>query len=150
MRARLAAVAAALVVLAGCGDDSPPDQATSRGLVESVVLDWHRFQAEGDGEAGCRLLTDEGQAEILKLDRDIAKSLGTARPDSCAAAVAKIGRWSEESRQVLRDTEIDAVRVDGARATVTAHTSAVVNGVRRQTPPVDIRLRWQDDRWLLG
>jgi hypothetical protein len=41
------------------------------------------------------------------------------------------------------------VRVSGERATATAHTSAVINGVVRQVPPVNIPLRWQDGHWLI-
>jgi hypothetical protein len=45
---------------------------------------------------------------------------------------------------------VDAVRLDGERATATVHTSAVANGVLRQIPPADIALRWDDGRWLIG
>jgi hypothetical protein len=64
MRIHVAALAA-LVLLSGCGHDPTPDAATSRGLVAKVVLDWHRAQAAGDGEAGCRLLTETQQAAMV-------------------------------------------------------------------------------------
>ena len=47
------------------------------------------------------------------------------------------------------NTRVDAVRIEGERATATAHTSAVINGVVRQVPPADLRLRWEDGHWLM-
>jgi hypothetical protein len=148
MRALIAALGA-LVLLAGCGDE-PPDQATSRGMVETTILDWHRAQAAGDGKAGCRLLTEKGQAALLKGDRKIAAIVGTSAPGSCAQAVAKYGSFSDTFRQAMLNTRVDAVRLDGERATATVHTSAVANGVLRQIPPADIALRRDDGRWLIG
>ena len=140
---------AALVLLTGCGAEPPPDEATSRAMVEKTILDWHRLQAEGDGEAGCKLLTDKVQAASVKTDRKLAAISGTQSAKSCAEVVVKAAR-SEKLRELFLNTKVDAVRIDGERATVTAHTSAVINGVTRQVPPATLRLRWDDGRWLIG
>ena len=149
MRALIGALGA-LGLLAGCGDEPPPDQATSRTMVETTILDWHRAQAAGDGKAGCRLLTEQGQAALVKGARKTAAIVGTSAPGSCAQAVAKYAAFSDTFRQAMLNTRVDAVRLDGERATATAHTSVVANGVLRQTPPADIGLRWDDGRWLIG
>jgi hypothetical protein len=149
MRAALAALAA-VVLLAGCGGEPLPDEATSRAMVERTVLDWHRFQAEGNGEAGCRLLTEEQQEGAVESDREIAELIGTEAADDCAEAVAKIKRFSDTARQLFLNTQVDAVRLEGERATATVHTSAVVNGATHVTQPVDIPLRWDGGRWLIG
>jgi hypothetical protein len=148
MRARLL-VLAATGLIAGCGGASPPDEATSRALVQKVVLDWHRDLAAGDGEAGCALLTEAQQEQTVEFDRNLAKVIGTDAADDCASAIARYGRFSEAGRQVLLGARVDSVRVHGDRATATVHTSAALRGVAQPTPPVDIPLRWQDDRWLI-
>jgi len=149
MRACLTAVAAT-IALAGCGDAPLPDEATSRLLVEQVVLDWHRFQADGNGESGCRLLTGERQDAMAELHREIAASIeGDPVPEDCTAAVATYASFPDSARQMLRDTRVDTVRLDGERATATAHTTVVLRGVERQTPPVELPLVWSDGRWLI-
>jgi hypothetical protein len=49
----------------------------------------------------------------------------------------------------MLNTRVDAVRVEGERATATAHTTAAIDGIERRTPPVEIPLRWADGRWLI-
>ena len=119
-------------------------------MVETTILAWHRAQAAGDGEAGCRLLTENGQAALLKSDRKTAALVGSKPPGSCAQAVAKYAAFSDSFRQVMLNTRVDAVRLDDRRATATVHSSALLRGVMRQIPPADIGLRWEDGRWLIG
>ena len=147
--AHLSHRARALVLLAGCGGGPPPDDATSRGLVAKTVLDWHRAQADGDGEAGCELLTGKAQAKTVKFDRKLAAIGGNKPPENCVEAVATALRGSARLRELMLNTRVDAVRIEGERATATAHTSAVINGVVRQVPPADLRLRWEDGHWLM-
>lgn len=143
MRIRVAALAVA-VLLSGCGHDPPPG-ATSRGLVAKVVLDWDRARAGGDGEPGCRLLTQAQQAAIVRSGRRLAAIGGTRSPASCVEAVTFMGPAPE----VLLFTRVDAVRISGERATATARTTALSNGLRGQGPPVNITLRWSDGHWLI-
>ena len=107
-------------------------------------------RAAGDGEAGCRLLTEKGQAALLKSDRKTAALVGSKPPASCAQAVAKYAAFSDSFRQVMLNTRVDAARLDDRRATATVHSSALLRGVMRQIPPADIGLRWEDGRWLIG
>jgi hypothetical protein len=52
-------------------------------------------------------------------------------------------------KSLMRNTVVDDIQLDGDRATVTAHTSATVAGVRRDVPPGTISLRWDDGRWQM-
>ena len=111
------------------------------------MLEWHRLQGAGDGVAACALLTDEQQAAAVKLDREMMNPTEPAR--DCAAAIARYGGFSDSFRTLMLNTRVDAVRIDGDRATATAHTSTVVNGAARQTPAAQIPLRWVGGRWLI-
>jgi hypothetical protein len=102
MRTRLPALAA-VVLVAGCGHDPPPDAATSRGSVAKVVLDWHRAQAAGDGEAACRLLTEAHQTAMVRSGRRVAALGGTRTSDNRVEAVTFTG-FSLEASEVLLDT----------------------------------------------
>jgi hypothetical protein len=148
VRTRLLAVAA-LLLLGGCGNQPPPDEATSRELITTTVLDWHRLQAAGDGEAACRLLTDEQQAAVADTDRKLAASIGIAPPDSCVEAIARYKRFSDAFRDVMLSTQVDAVGIERDRARATVHTHVVINGAPRDTPPAQIGLRWVGGRWLI-
>jgi hypothetical protein len=148
VRIRLAIVAA-VGLLSGCGGTPPPDEATSRALVRQVVLDWHRDLAAGDGEAGCALLTEAQQDQMVDFDRNLAKTIGTDGADTCADAVSKTGEISESGKQVLLNTQVDSVAIHGDHATVVVHSSAVLGGIARPVGAVDIPLRWEDGRWLI-
>jgi hypothetical protein len=139
----------AVALLAGCGNVPPPDEATSRQLVTATVLDWHRLQAAGDGGRACRLLTDEQQDALVKRDREFATIAGTEPPESCVDAVSRYARYSDGFRELMRNTQVDAIQIAGDRATATVHTSAVVKGAVQATPPAEIPVRWVDGRWLI-
>jgi hypothetical protein len=74
----------------------------------------------------------------VKSGRELAAIGGKRSPDSCLEAVANYTGFSARAREILLNTRVDAVRVSGERATATAHTSAVINRVVRQVPPVNI------------
>jgi hypothetical protein len=134
VRARLAALAiAAAALLGGCGGAPPPDEATSRAQITRVVLDWHRYQAGGDGKAGCALLTKRARY--------------AQGGDDCEKSIERYRRFAAPLRQALRDTEVDEVVVTGDKATAKTHTTATVNGATRTTPPATIPLRWEGGRW---
>jgi hypothetical protein len=148
MRIRLVLVAV-VGLLSGCGGSPPPDEATSRALVQQVVLDWHRDLAAGDGEAGCALLTEAQQNQMVDFDRNLAKTIGTDGADTCADAVSKTGAISEPGKQVLLNTHVDSIAIHGDRATAVVHSSAVLGGISQPVGEVDIPLRWEDGRWLI-
>ena len=134
---------------AGCGDEAPPpDVATSEQLVRSAVLEYHRLQAAGDAKGACDMVTETTRKAVVKQGATLAKALGQGPADSCAEALAL--QLVPQSREMLGRTEVEAVRVEGERAWVTAHTRAELNGVLQPTPATDIALRWSDGRWLIG
>jgi hypothetical protein len=144
-------VAMLVVVLlpAGCGGAAPPDAVTSEQLITTTVLDWHRLQAARDGGAACRLLTERRQAAVVELHARISRALGKSPPEDCAQAITH-GSTSAQFQQLMLNTDVDGVRIEGERATATAHTTATTSGgVARQTPPAEIPLRWSDGRWLI-
>jgi hypothetical protein len=124
-------VAAAL--LGGCGGPPPPDEATSRTQIKQIVLEWHRYQADGNGKAGCALLTKRARY--------------AQGGDKCAASIDRYRTFAAPIRQALRDTQVDQVVVIGDKATAKTHTTATVGGVTRTTPPATIPLRWEGGRW---
>ncbi len=134
MRARLAVLAlAAAALVGGCGGAPVPDDATSRGQITKIVLDWHRYQADGNGKAGCALLTKRARY-----------SMGG---DKCERTIDGYASYSAPIRQALRDTQVDSVTVAGDQATAKTHTTATVGGVKRRTPSATIPLRWEGGRW---
>jgi hypothetical protein len=126
-------VPVAAVVLAGCGGPPPPDEATSRAQITKIVLDWHRYQADGNGRAGCALLTKRARY--------------AQGGDRCERSIDRYASLAAPIRQALRDTKVDSVVVTGDKATAKTHTTATVGGVTRKTPPATIPLRWEKGRW---
>jgi hypothetical protein len=147
VRTKLAMLVVVLLQ-AGCGGVAPPDTATSERLVTTTVLDWHRQQAARDGDAACRLLTDKQKAAVVELHARISRAIGKSPPGDCSQAITR-GSTSSQFQQLMLNTRVDAVRVEGERATATAHTTAAIDGIERRTPPVEIPLRWADGRWLI-
>ena len=134
VRARLAVLATtAAALVGGCGGTPPPDDATSRAQITTIVLNWHRYQADGNGKAGCALLTKRARY-----------SMGG---DKCERTIDGYASFSAPIRQALRDTKVDSVAVTGDKATAQTHTTATVGGVTRKTPPATIPLRWEGGRW---
>lgn len=76
------------------------------------------------------------------------KVAGEPPVKDCAEAISGRG-GSAQFREQMLNTQVDAVRIDGEHATATAHTTATVGGVARQTRPAEIPLRWSDGRWLI-
>jgi hypothetical protein len=132
VRARIAVLALA-AVLCGCGGPPPPDDATSRAEIIKIVLEWHRYQADGNGKAWCALLTKRARY-----------AQGGAK---CEQSIARYRSFSAPLRQALRETKVDSVAVTGDKATAQTHTTAIVGGVTRRTPPATIPLRWEGGRW---
>ena len=133
MRARLAVVILAAAVLGGCGGPPPPDDATSRAQIAKIVLEWHRYQADGNGKAWCALLTKRARY--------------AQGGDKCEQSIARYRSFSAALRQALRDTKVDSVVVTGDKATAQTHTTATVGGVSKRTPSATIPLRWEKGRW---
>jgi hypothetical protein len=132
VRARLAVLLAAGAV-AGCGGPPPPDDATSRTQIVRTVLAWHRYQADGNGKAGCALLTKRARY--------------AQGGDGCARSIARYASLAAPIRKALRDTKVDKVTITGDKATALTHTTATRNGVTSRTPSATIPLRWERGRW---
>jgi hypothetical protein len=133
VRARLFALSVAAALIAGCGGPPPPDDATSRTQITRAVLAWHRYQAEGNGKAGCALLTKRARY--------------AQGGDDCARSIERYASLAAPIRQALRDTKVDRVTITGDKATVITHTIATRDGVTRKTPPATIPVRWERGRW---
>jgi hypothetical protein len=134
VRARFAFLllfAAALV--GGCGGPPPPGDAASRAQITRTVLAWHRYQADGNGKAGCALLTKRARY--------------AQGGDKCARSIDRYASFAAPIRQALRDTKVDSVTITGDKATVQTHTIATRDGVSRKTPPATIPVRWERGRW---
>jgi hypothetical protein len=149
MRRRLLVPIVAVLALTGCGETGPPDAATSRKLITQTVIDWHRFQATGRGDAACKLATNEEQERTVKFQRNLAASTGRPAPDSCEEAMANEPTSLADFRDLMMNVRVDAVQIDGDHATATTHTSAIVNGASVDTPPAQLKLRWENGRWLM-
>ena len=124
-------VAAALI--GGCGGAPPPDDATSRAQITRTVLAWHRYQADGNGKAGCALLTKRARY--------------AQGGDDCERSIDRYASLAAPIRKALRETKVDKVTITGDKATVLTHTMATRDGVTRNTPPATIPLRWERGRW---
>jgi hypothetical protein len=136
VRARLPAVLAAVAVLSGCGEVPPPDDATSRSQIKTVVLEWHRYQADGNGKAGCALLSKRARY--------------ANGGDKCERTIDALGQLAAPIRQALRATQVDSVAITGDKATAVTHTTATRNGVTSKTPTATIPLRWEGGRWVIA
>src|SRR5215207_10133728 len=147
MRARFA-TATAVVLLAGCGSGSPPDEATSRSQIEQTVLDVHRYEREGNGEAACGLFTEDTREKTVESDRKVRADKPA---ESCEEAIEKQAYVYSlgSAGEIMRNVVVDAVQIDGERATATTHTSAHQNGVLVQIPPTTFQFRWEDGRWRM-
>ena len=151
MRARPAALAV-LLVLAGCGGGSPPDEATSRAQIEQTVLDAQRFIAAGDGDAACELFTEKTRKATVESDRKVRASISGEEPaESCEEAIEKqaVIYAQGAGREMQANVVVDAVEVHGERATATMHTSATLRGALQSLPPWTAALRWDDGRWRM-
>lgn len=95
-----------VAALAGCGSQ-PPDAAASRELVAKAVLDWHRLQAAGDGEAACGLLSEEQQDVIVKRDRETMAAIGAPARESCVEIIDGYAGFSDSFRQLMLNTQVD-------------------------------------------
>ena len=56
---------------------------------------------------------------------------------------------SDSYRSLMLATVVDAVTVQGDRATATVHTNATLSGVLHTTEPVPLTLRWDGGRWRM-
>jgi hypothetical protein len=133
VRALLAVLLAAATLLGGCGGPPPPDEATSRTQITTTVLAWHRYQADGNGKAGCALLTKRARH--------------AQGGDDCERSIDRYASFAAPIRQALRDTKVDSVSITGDKATAVTHTMATRNGVTSRTPAATIPLRWEGGRW---
>jgi hypothetical protein len=134
-RPALAVLLAAGALAGGCGGAPPPDDATSRTQIVRTVLAWHRYQADGNGKAGCALLTKRARY--------------AQGGDNCARSIDRYASLAAPIRQALRETKVDEVTITGDKATVVTHTTATRDGVTRKTPPATIPVRWERGHWLV-
>jgi len=128
MRAlRLVVLPVALVgaiVIAGCGES---DEDQVRTQVDTI---YDTF-AEGDGEAACRLVTEEAKTQSQE-DQGV----------TCEEGVADQARdLTPDQKRRLSNLEISEVKIDGDNATVT---------VKSDEDQQVIKLKKDGDEWKLA
>jgi hypothetical protein len=124
------------LALFGCGGDDPPDRATSDAQIRRAVVDYNVLAAQGRGEASCEHLTKEKREKVS--DALVPEEMRDQITD-CASFWDWLGpRMSPAGRQVMLNTLVDLVTIDGERATATTTNGVVVN------------LRWEDGAWRIG
>jgi hypothetical protein len=104
--ARVAVLAAAVLVLASCGDGSDEDGEDAR--VRGTVDTWRDGFAERDARKVCGALTPRAR-----------RAAPESEPDSrtCEDAVtARVNRAAGAEAEALRDADIEGVQINGRRA----------------------------------
>jgi hypothetical protein len=128
-------VVSALLSVLGCGGGSPPDEATSEAQIRRVVVNYNVAAAEGRGEAACELRVEEKRDDV---DPALVPPGMEDELTDCASYWEWTGpRLPAAGRQVMLETQVAAVSIDGETATATGTNGAVFN------------LRWTDGAWKL-
>jgi hypothetical protein len=129
----LVAVATGAMAFAGCSAGGASDAEQIRTL----VADYGRALADGDGDRACRMLTADARAHIVRDNRYV----GVRRCEDVAEVFHELG--SPEDLRELRRLTLASVRVRGDRAT------ARLVGLRALEHTGDARLRRVEGRWLI-
>ena len=115
-RPALAAVAIALVAVAGCGGGGK--KASDAQLAGAAVSGFSKALGSGDGKAGCDLLTSAARATFLKSVQAL-----TATRD-CAAAMKKVhDAAGVDVNAAFSAATVSNVKVSGSSATATLTAS---------------------------
>lgn len=140
----LLAVLAALIGLAGCGDEeSDEDKA------EKTITGFFDNVADGEGQAACARLTDSAVKEIS------AAAFLLQAPASCQEAIELTSKQlGDEEKEALKSADVGRVTVTGDRATV-ADTDIQVDlegqsSVFRNNDPKPIELQKSGDDWKIS
>jgi hypothetical protein len=113
-----------------CGASSPPDQSASEAQIRRVVVNYNLLAAQGRGEEACKLKINQKMAPAIPHISGV--------PENCSQFVDWFGpRMSPQVRQIMLDTQVATVNINGNRATATT-----TNGARMD-------LRWVDGTWKL-
>jgi hypothetical protein len=119
----------------GCGGGSAPDEATSEEQIRQVVVEYNVAAAEGRGEAACELQVEEKRDDV---DPALVPPGMEERLTDCASYWDWTGpRLPAAGRQVMLETQVASVSIDGETATATATNGAAFD------------LRWIDGAWQL-
>jgi hypothetical protein len=120
----------------GCGGaGSPPDRATSDEQIRQVVVGYNVRAATGQGEAACDLMTEEKRERVdpVLVPSDLREELS-----DCASYWNWMGpRLPPAGRQVMVETQVATVSIEGEKATATTTNGA------------GFSLRWVDGAWKL-
>jgi hypothetical protein len=105
-----AALAALSLMVAGCGGGG--EETTADGVVTSYL----DALADGDGSGACSKLTGAATRELATTAATQLPEFGTV---SCPEVVEELsGLLGEDEKQVLRDTQVSSVTIDGDEAVV--------------------------------
>jgi hypothetical protein len=155
----LAALAAAALVLSGCGADAgftpTPADPTSGAVtaVRSVVRSFAHALAAGDGASACALLDTQAQ---LQLNAEAAPSGGGSASQlaGCEQAVAQTAaQLASRSRMILDSVRVGQVVIDSGTATIDQSQLTSPYGSATPDPgasgPAPVALQLYGSRWLI-
>ena len=140
MRRTLITLAAA-ASLTACGGPTSDEAA-----VRQTMSDWFQRLGAGEGDAACRLLTDEARRDFEATAKEM---VGRASCDAVSGFFS-LG-LTEAERDAFGDIEIRHVAVTGERATVRDKDVAIPAGLLTQAEGDDepTVLREIEGRWLI-
>jgi hypothetical protein len=155
----LAALAAAALVLSGCGADAgltpTPADPTSAAVtaVRGVVRSFAHALAAGDGASACALLDTQAQ---LQLNAEAAPSGGGSASQlaGCEQAVAQTAaQLASRSRKILDSVRVGQVVIDSGTATIDQSQLTSPYGSATPDPgassPAPVALQLYGSRWLI-
>jgi uncharacterized glyoxalase superfamily protein PhnB len=135
---------AVMVAVVGCGGSEGGTTTTSdQGHVTRVLTAYYAAQADGDANKACGYLTRARQVELLRLVQGLPTK---DHLNSCADALAFI-LDAPGGRLLVRNVEINGVKVSGGSAKATADSTAA-NG--RTTSATYYKLTKTDGVWKIA
>jgi limonene-1,2-epoxide hydrolase len=104
-----AAVLAAAIVFAACGDGGSDEQ-----QIETSIKEYMAAFANGDGDEACDHLTDAARE---KMERGLKAMVGEASCDALPKVVDQLEKLDRDELNKLHEVEVEGIKVTGDTAT---------------------------------